>query len=151
MSNLTPAERKNCEECFKKADKSGDGKLSIQEMVGLIRSLGWSEKQFPDKDICDWFLEVDTDKSHSVDLNEFLTVCSKRPRTEINEANLRRTFKEFDKDGSGNVSASELKAALAKCEIKLSDAEVDQMIKAVDTSGDGQVSVEEFLAVFKKD
>lgn len=64
------------------------------------------------------------------------------------EANLRRTFKEFDKDGSGTISASELKQALAKCNINISDADAKGMIQQADKSGDGQIDVEEFLAVF---
>ncbi|XP_064614189.1 calmodulin-like [Liolophura sinensis] len=146
---LTPAERQNCEACFRKFDKNGDGTLSIQEMVQLIRALGWSPQKFPDSAICDWFLEVDKNKSRSVDLQEFLTVCENRPRTEVNEANLRRTFKEFDQDGSGTISAAELKQALSKCNIKISDADAKSMIQQADKSGDGQIDVEEFLAVFQ--
>jgi len=57
-------------------------------------------------------------------------------------AELQEIFKGIDRDGSGFITADELKAAMAKVGVKLSDAEIDEMIQAADKDADGRINYE---------
>ena len=50
----------------------------------------------------------------------------------------------FDKDGSGFVSATELKIVMANLGVDFSDDELSEMVLEADIDGDGQVCFEEF-------
>ena len=59
--------------------------------------------------------------------------------------NCAQTFRTFDRDGNGYISASELKIIMvAAGQGEITDAEVADMIKEADIDGDGQVDFEEF-------
>jgi len=55
----------------------------------------------------------------------------------------------FDKDGSGLISAEEIKEVLGFGKT-LSEEAVNEIIKQVDENGDGQISFEEFAAMMRK-
>ncbi|KAF8937130.1 calmodulin 1 [Dissophora ornata] len=60
-------------------------------------------------------------------------------------------FKTINKDGSGNISAAELRAALQHFgDNSLSEADVDEIVHEADVSGDGRVTLEEFLKIMQK-
>lgn len=89
--------------------------------------------------------EVDADGSGTIDFAEFLTLMARKidasdSRTEIIDA-----FKVFDKDGSGKISAEELRQVMTNLGENLSNAEVDEIIKDADTNGDGVRSLLCFL------
>ena len=72
-------------------------------------------------------------------------------KKEFCEDKLKNAFAAFDADGSGFISADELRNVLAKPiggqPPKLTNAEVDILMKRLDTNGDGQLSIEELSAV----
>ena len=57
-----------------------------------------------------------------------------------NTEELRRAFKEFDKDGNGVITVKEFKKAMAKVGQKLSEKDVKKMMKDVDEDGDGCIN-----------
>jgi len=56
-------------------------------------------------------------------------------------------LEQFDKDGNGRISASELRHVMTNLGEKLSQEEVEEMIREADTDGDGQVNYEEFVSM----
>lgn len=48
-------------------------------------------------------------------------------------------FKVFDKDGSGTISAEELKAVMKSLGENLTDAEIDEMIREADKDNSGTI------------
>lgn len=58
------------------------------------------------------------------------------------EDETRAAFNVFDKDGSGTISASELKAVMKSLGENLSDAEIDEMIREADKDRDGTIDCE---------
>ncbi|KAG0230082.1 hypothetical protein BGW41_002616 [Actinomortierella wolfii] len=59
-------------------------------------------------------------------------------------------FKQLNTDGSGNLSAAEIKAGLQKLgNSSLSEADIDELIHEADVSGDGRITLEEFLKIMQ--
>ena len=86
--------------------------------------------------------QIDSDGSGEVDFDEFLAMMAKNAPDE--EAEVLAAFQVFDADGSGSISASELRHVMANLGEKLSDEELEEMILEADTDGDGEISIEEF-------
>ena len=79
------------------------------------------------------------DNSGTIDFEEFLAMVSQR--VDYDEE-LRNAFCLFDKDGSGYISSSELKAAMNNFDENLTDEEIEEMIREADLDGDGEISFE---------
>jgi calmodulin len=79
------------------------------------------------------------DNSGTIDFEEFLAMVSQR--VDYDEE-LRNAFYLFDKDGSGYISSSELKAAMNNFDENLTDEEIEEMIREADLDGDGEISFE---------
>ena len=79
----------------------------------------------------------------------FTRATPKASRAHMKEKELRAAFHVFDADGSGGLSAEELKAVLTRPGggAALTDEEVGKIIEEFDTNQDGELSYEEF-AVF---
>lgn len=58
------------------------------------------------------------------------------------EAELRAAFEVFDQDGSGTISADEMRRVMKSIGEELTDAEIDEMIKEADTDGNGTIDCE---------
>ncbi len=79
---------------------------------------------------------VDKNRNGYVDYDEFIQMMTQtqiRPLTA--EEELKKTFKIFDIDGNGFISADEIKKTMLNLGENLTDEEVYQMIKAADKNG----------------
>lgn len=65
-----------------------------------------------------------------------------------------KLFKEFDKDNSGFIDASEVRALLESMykslEMEVTEADVTDFVKAFDKSKDGKISYKEFVKNFER-
>lgn len=143
---LNKGERENLSKIFIAIDKNGDGKLSKEEIVdGYALYFG---KHLNDEDVEQLFDSVDIDKSGYIDYSEFV-VASLNEKTILTNEKLLAAFKMFDKDGSGFISAEEIKGALGFGQ-NLSIESVQEMMRQVDENGDGQISFDEFSLMMKQ-
>ncbi|GKT65988.1 hypothetical protein ColTof4_03258 [Colletotrichum tofieldiae] len=55
------------------------------------------------------------------------------------EEELKNAFKVFDRDGSGTISAEELRHVLTSLGENMTPAEIDEMIQMADKDGDGSI------------
>ena len=63
----------------------------------------------------------------------------------------REAFGVLDQDGSGTISASELKSALIKGgSSQVSEEEIQSLISQVDANGDGELQLDEFEVLWKR-
>lgn len=68
----------------------------------------------------------------------------------MDDAEIRKTFDLFDKDGDGKITTTEVRAMLTALGDDLTDDEVTEIVKDADENGDGVVSFEEFVAAMGK-
>lgn len=114
-------------------------------MVGYEEFFG---KTLDKNDIEKMFDSVDIDKSGYIDYSEFVIAAMNEKQLLTNEK-LQSAFKMFDRDGSGLISADEIKDVLGFGKT-LSEEAVNEIIKQVDANGDGEISFEEFAAMMRK-
>jgi calcium-dependent protein kinase len=147
VNHLMSKEDKNeMLELFQSFDKNGDGVLTKDEIYEGYKSiLGEVEAQ---KEVDRIMKEADLDKSGSIDYNEFLIACTNRQKL-LNKEKLEATFKVFDKDGNGSVSAQEIKDVLGSA-FGADPSVLDGIIKEVDNNGDGEISLVEFKEMMLK-
>ena len=60
------------------------------------------------------------------------------------EEEVEKAFKDFDLDGDGFITASELKTVYKNSGEEFSDDEIDKMFREADADGDGKVDFGEF-------
>jgi len=73
-----------------------------------------------------------------------------RKLTEEDIADLKETFRMFDKDGGGTISMAELKGVMERLGTKVSDKELREIISTVDENNDGEIDMSEFITMMKK-
>jgi len=130
---------------FNKFDADGSGSIDAAELGSLLATMGQVQTQ---DDLAKMMSEADADGSGEIDSEEFIELMSKHigSQAEVLEGELRYAFDALDVDGSGTVSADELKVASCNLGEKLSNAEVDAMLALVDNDGSGEIDFEEFCA-----
>ena len=73
---------------------------------------------------------------------EFLSMMTRETLKTDTENELRQAFAVFDKDGSGTISADELRGVLKSLGEKLTDEEIDEMMRTADKDGSGTIDCE---------
>lgn len=143
---VTKDDKNELLELFQQFDLNGDGVLTKQEILnGYKQILGDVEAELETERI---MKEVDLDKSGTIDYNEFVLASISQQKL-LNKEKLEATFKMFDKDGNGTISADEIKSIL--CHGAHVDTKaIDEIIKEVDVNGDGEISLVEFKDMMLK-
>jgi len=137
-SRLKEDEIKNLKEIFLTLDENKDGCLSLEEIKKGITKL-----KDNNINVEDLFKSIDTDGSGVINYTEFLA-ASIDTNLYLKEERLYEAFRIFDKDGSGKISADEIKKVL-QTETKEDLDSIDKMMKQVDINGDGEIDYNEFI------
>lgn len=137
---LSSQDTKQLREVFRAIDINDDGKLSKEELLKHYEKCMGSEHAH--EEVEKIMSEVDTDNNGFIDYTEFLK-ASLSQRTVMSSENLRRAFDLFDKDGSGSISAIELKNVLGSG-LNIDDKVWEQIIRSVDQNFDSEIDLREF-------
>ncbi|KIW04752.1 uncharacterized protein PV09_04478 [Verruconis gallopava] len=147
-ASLTPEQLAEYREAFKIFDKNGDGQITAEELGEIMRSLGQNPTATELQDI---IAELDIDNSGAVDFDEFIRMMGQKLTSGgAEDDELLQAFKVFDKDGSGTISAQELKELMISIGESLSKDEIDEMIREADKDGDGVIDYKEFVQLMKE-
>jgi Ca2+-binding EF-hand superfamily protein len=93
---------------FEDADTDKDGNLTLEELTAALRSRGYKESDLKIKAMFD---SVDDSGDRLISLDEYLKAMGELPDNDHKAASIRRVFRQFDKDGNGEIDRSELEAA----------------------------------------
>merc|ERR1711997_1095789 len=141
---LTEEQIAEFKEAFSLFDKDGDGTITTKELGTVMRSLGQNPTE---AELQDMINEVDADGNGTIDFPEFLSMMAVKKEGPDSEEEIREAFRVFDTDGSGFISAGELRQVMTNLGEKLTYEEVDEMIREADIDGDGQVNYKEFVTM----
>ncbi|XP_038066100.1 calmodulin-1-like [Patiria miniata] len=142
-ATLSDAKKKTYKEKFNKFDKNGDGKMSKDELRGLLKSLNRSPTDANLKKVMG---DVDKNKSGFIEYDEFVQLM-----IDIDadiDKRLQTTFNGYDTDKNGFITPDELSAAYVDMGIDMSTEELQSEIKSVDLNADGKLNFEEFKKLF---
>lgn len=78
----------------------------------------------------------------TVDFLEFLRLMARKFVEEDLQSDIREAFRIFDKDGSGLISADELRYVMTNLGEKLTEDEFNEMLSEADIDGDGAINYE---------
>jgi len=145
-SRLDENEINNLKNVFSAIDKGKDGQISFEELKKGLMEL--KSTHLSEEELKKMFDSIDVDKNGKIDYTEFIAATIEGANY-YRQERLLEAFENFDKDGSGQISKSELLETLkaGKCQEK----EVEKFIKAVDKDGNGKISIEEFMTLMKED
>jgi calcium-dependent protein kinase len=143
---ISANDTKDLREVFRNMDKNGDGKLSKDELMEeYLKIMGESEAK---EEVDRIMKEVDSDNNGFIDYSEFLKGSLDSSKV-LSIQNLKLAFQMFDQDGSGTISASELKKVIAGK--GLADNKIwNDIIMEVDMNGDGEIDIGEFEKIILK-
>ncbi|KAL9229210.1 hypothetical protein vseg_004699 [Gypsophila vaccaria] len=127
---------------FNRFDTNSDGKISAEELSGVLSALGSDTSP---AELLRMMDEMDSDKDGVVTLDEFADFCSRKVDDDESGAReLHDAFEMYDQDNNGLISAAELHLVLSRLGEKCSVEDCTMMIQSVDADGDGNVSFDEF-------
>lgn len=109
--------------------------VTVPEMEDLVKKLGFIPSE---EDL------LDPDSSRRVGFLEFVNIILSKLATKDLQKEIIETFKVFDLDGDGFISASELKEVLNNLGDNLSEKEALDMINDADADGDGRLNLTEY-------
>ena len=115
-------------------DKNGDQKISEKELSEAMNYLGLKATA---NEVKMMIQGVDKNCNGYVDYDEFIqmmTQASVKPASDDEE--IKKTFKIFDIDGNGYISAEEIKLTMINLGENLTDEEVSNMIRTADKNGE---------------
>ena len=142
-------EIKSINKIFNLFNLSGNGKLSKEETYqGLKNYLNYSSKEKINKKVNKIFKNIDNDNNGFIEYEEFARAALDK-RIFLDENVLKFTFDFMDKDGSGEISLSELKEIFGVKDDKESEILLKEIIDKIDTDGNGEISFKEYNDMMK--
>ena len=114
-------------------------------MSKLLRSLGEDPS---DAELANMVKDLEIDGQGTFEFPDFLKMMSKRMKDKDSDHELREAFRVFDEDGTGFISAEELKMILVDV-MGIKSSEVKGMLNEVKVKN-GQINYEDFISIVLK-
>ncbi|CAL8090064.1 unnamed protein product [Calicophoron daubneyi] len=127
---------------FHQMDRSGDGRLTIDEVRDCVRRSGLPESQ-----VTQFMALFDLDGDNVVTLDEYILALGLTPPPPNDVKQWKAAFDAMDTDGSGSLSRDEIRQLLQRYGYKrATEEDIEQWIETLDKNGDGEISFPEFSA-----
>ncbi|XP_060764942.1 calcium-binding protein 2-like [Neoarius graeffei] len=149
---LRPEELDELREAFKEFDKDRDGLLNCKDLGVCMRTMGYMPTEM---ELIELSQQVNMNMGGHVNFDEFVELMGPKLLAEtadmIGMKELRDAFKEFDANGDGQISTSELREAMKKLlGQQVRRKELEDIVKDIDLNGDGHVDFEEFVRMMSR-
>ena len=147
MKSLPAEALEELRAAFQAYDIDGNGTIDLEELKGVLRSLG-----APEGEAERTFAAAHTKQGGGISFEEFCQAVG--PVYDYSHMALRRAFTVFDADGNGSIEQSELRAMLTKLRLlpsdpKAADSAFQRIWQVADTNKDGHIEFDEFIALFQ--
>ncbi|XP_022539239.1 calcium-binding protein 2 isoform X1 [Astyanax mexicanus] len=145
---LRPEEIEELREAFKEFDRN-KGYINCRDLGECMRTMGYMPTEM---ELIELSQQISGGK---IDFEDFVELMGPKMLAEtadmIGVKELRDAFKEFDSNGDGQISITELREAMKKLMgEQLNPRDIDEIIRDVDLNGDGQVDFEEFVRMMSR-
>ncbi|XP_034727245.1 calcium-binding protein 1a isoform X3 [Etheostoma cragini] len=149
---LRPEEMDELRDAFKEFDKNKDGFISCKDLGNCMRTMGYMPTEM---ELIELSQQINMNLGGHVDFEDFVELMGPKLLAEtadmIGIKELKDAFREFDTNGDGAISTSELRDAMRKLlgqQVGLK--EVEDILRDVDLNGDGLVDFEEFVRMMSR-
>ncbi|KAF7199759.1 transcript variant X3 [Nothobranchius furzeri] len=149
---LRPEEMDELRDAFKEFDKDKDGFISCKDLGNCMRTMGYMPTEM---ELIELSQQINMNLGGHVDFDDFVELMGPKLLAEtadmIGIKELKDAFREFDTNGDGAISTSELRDAMRKLlGQQVGIKEVEDILREVDLNGDGLVDFEEFVRMMSR-
>lgn len=127
---------------FQTIDKDKSGQLTLQEVQEALIMEGMSSEE-----VKKVFAGLNQDHQSTVSYSEFLAATLSK-RLYQSEERIREAFSRLDVDGSGFITADNLRKVMGD---DYDSKRVEEMLHDADAEGDGKINYEEFAKLIKEE
>ena len=145
-TKISDAELKEMRETFKYFDKENTGEITIADLKKVIKEQKLSVRPEELEEIMK-HVHVEDD-SQTISFSEFLFLAMDT-KVYLTREMLLWVFGHFDIDGTGFITAKNLKEAMTRAAKHMSEQEITQMINETQCAKDGKISFEDFCELMK--
>lgn len=142
---------------FLRYDKDRSGSLNKSELTFMLHECGLAPKNAQEKIDIDKIIEESAkDRNNELSFHEFLNIfrAVRTYRQERRRTILVERFHKYDRDGSNNLSSSEISLLLSDLGLvpanRKEQEQLAHLISSVDTDGSGSIDFNEFAELSQK-
>ncbi|KAJ2787235.1 Calcium-binding component of the spindle pole body (SPB) half-bridge [Coemansia interrupta] len=144
QTKLSDEKLEEIREAFNLFDTNKDGLLDYFELKVALRALGFDLKK---DEVLKILQRQDADDKSVISQDAFMKVASEMVSRRDPVDEYKKAFKLIDEDGTGFISAANLRRIARELGESISEEEINAMIEEFDTSGDGKIKESEFVSI----
>jgi len=139
---VDPGIESELRQAFELFDKDKSGTIDKEELSEVMKSLG---QDLDESALNTLYAQMDPDGSGTIDFSEFCDAMAPEPGTGDTPAQVASAvFLMLDKDGSGKITAAELKASVLLVNPAVTDEDVAAAMELFDKDHTGTITEKEF-------